>query len=121
VLAAGTDVTARFVEGEDLCLIGVEPGVVADEQLTVLADHVRGRLLLGRLASGDLGQVALVGGDQDLPRVLPDAADLRAAIQARGGSVELFVEPNADHFAANRSFMTRDGIVARAVIQMMQR
>jgi len=66
-------------------------------------------------------QVILVGGDQDLPRVLPDAADLRAAIQARGGSVELFVEPNADHFAANRSFMTRDGIVARAVIQMMQR
>ena len=61
----------------------------------------------------------LVGGDRDLPAVLPDAEALLAAIQARGGSAELFVEPDADHFQANRSFVSSDGAVAQAVSRMM--
>jgi arylformamidase len=62
----------------------------------------------------------LVGGDNDLPAVLPDAQSLMAAIQGHGGSAELFVEPDADHYAANRSFAASDGQVARAVRRMMR-
>jgi arylformamidase len=61
----------------------------------------------------------VVGGDNDLAAVLPDAQVLVAAIQSRGGSVEMFVEPNADHFAANRGFIAADGAVAQAVYKMM--
>ena len=61
----------------------------------------------------------IVGGDHDMPAVLPDAEALLAAIQARGGSAEMFVEPNADHFQANRGFITPDGAVAQAVSRMM--
>jgi arylformamidase len=62
----------------------------------------------------------LVSGDDDLPAVLPDAESLLAAIRALGGSAELFVESNADHFQANRGFVAPDGEVAQAVIQMMR-
>jgi arylformamidase len=62
----------------------------------------------------------LVAGDNDLPACLPDARALHAALEARGGSAELFVEPNADHFAANRSFIVSDGEVAQAVKRMMR-
>lgn len=61
----------------------------------------------------------LIGGDQDFPAVLPDARALQAAIEAQGGSVELFVEPDADHFAANRSFVTPGSAVAQAVSRML--
>jgi arylformamidase len=61
----------------------------------------------------------LVGGDQDFPAVLPDARALQAAIQAHGGSAELFVEPQADHFAANRGFITPGSPVSRAASAML--
>jgi arylformamidase len=62
----------------------------------------------------------LVAGDNDLPAVLPDAHALVAAIQSRGGSVEMFVEPDADHFAANRGFISSDGQVFQATSRMMR-
>ena len=57
----------------------------------------------------------IVAGDADLPAVMPDAQALHQPIAARGGSVELYVEPNADHFQANRSFVTPGGHVAERV------
>jgi arylformamidase len=62
----------------------------------------------------------VVGGDNDFPTVLPDARRLVESIHTRGGSAELFVEPDADHFAANRGFIQLDGNVALAVARMMQ-
>jgi arylformamidase len=62
----------------------------------------------------------LVAGDNDLPACLPDAEVLLAALQQRGASAELFIEPDADHFAANRSFIASDGKVAQAVKRMMR-
>jgi arylformamidase len=62
----------------------------------------------------------LVAGDNDLPACLPDAEVLLAALQQRGASAELFIEPDADHFAANRSFIAADGKVAQAVKRMMR-
>jgi acetyl esterase/lipase len=62
----------------------------------------------------------LVSGDDDLPAVLPDARSLLAAIRGKGGSAELFVEANADHFQANRGFVAPDGQVAQAVMRMMR-
>jgi arylformamidase len=62
----------------------------------------------------------LVAGDNDLPACLPDAQALYAALTQRGASAELFVEPNADHFAANRSFVSSAGNVAQAVKRMMR-
>jgi acetyl esterase/lipase len=62
----------------------------------------------------------VVAGDNDLPAVLPDAHALVAAIQSRGGSVEMFVERDADHFAANRGFISSEGAVAQAVLKMMR-
>lgn len=61
----------------------------------------------------------LIVGDHDLPAALPSAKMLQAAIRSRGGSAELFVEPNADHFAANRSFHTLGSQVAQAVAAML--
>lgn len=61
----------------------------------------------------------LVAGDRDLPNVLPDARAVLDAIQSRGGSAELFVEPDADHFAANRGFSSPGSSVARAVGAML--
>jgi acetyl esterase/lipase len=62
----------------------------------------------------------LVAGDNDLPACLPDAQALYAALTQLGASTELFVEPNADHFAANRSFVSSAGNVAQAVKRMMR-
>jgi acetyl esterase/lipase len=62
----------------------------------------------------------VVGGDHDLPSVLPQAAAITAALRAKGGSVESFIEPAADHFQANRSFITPGGLVAESVVKMMQ-
>lgn len=62
----------------------------------------------------------LVTGDADFPHVLPAAQAMQEALRARGGSVELFVEPDADHFQANRSFVTADGDVFLATRQMMK-
>jgi arylformamidase len=61
----------------------------------------------------------IVAGDNDLPAVLPDAKSLLAALQSRGASVEFHLEPDADHFQANRSFITPASKVAEAVCQMM--
>lgn len=60
-----------------------------------------------------------VAGDCDFPHAQRDAVRLAEAIRARGGSVEHFVEPDADHFAANRSFVTPGGTVAEAAKAMM--
>jgi arylformamidase len=62
----------------------------------------------------------VVGGDHDLPAVLPQATAMTEALQRKGGSVEMFVEPDADHFQANRSFITPGGLVAESVVKMMQ-
>jgi arylformamidase len=60
-----------------------------------------------------------VAGAGDFPDARRDAVRLAEAIRARGGSVEHFVEPDADHFAANRSFVTPGGAVAEAAKAMM--
>jgi len=62
----------------------------------------------------------LVAGDQDFPAALPNAEALAAALQAKGGSVEVFTEPNADHFAANRSFVQAGAPVFEATRRMLQ-
>jgi arylformamidase len=62
----------------------------------------------------------LVVGEHDFPQVPPDARSLAAAIRARGGTVELFVEPNADHFVAHRSFVSAEGQVFLAAARMMR-
>jgi arylformamidase len=61
----------------------------------------------------------IVAGDNDLPSVLPDARALREALQARGASVVFHVEPQADHFEANRSFITPGAQVSESVCRMM--
>jgi arylformamidase len=66
------------------------------------------------------GHTIVVGGDADFPNVLPDAAALADALRARGGSVESFVEPNADHFDANRSIITGSGPVYEATRVMLK-
>lgn len=66
------------------------------------------------------GHTIIVGGDKDFPAVLPDAEALAEALRARGGSVESFVEPDADHFQANRSFVAASGPVHDATITMMK-
>jgi arylformamidase len=62
----------------------------------------------------------MVAADHDLPSCLPDAEALTSAIRERGGSVEMFVEPDADHFQANRSFLAADGAVFQATARMMK-
>lgn len=62
----------------------------------------------------------VVAADHDLPSCLPDAEALERAIRERGGSVEMFVEPDADHFQANRSFIAADGAVFQATARMMK-
>jgi acetyl esterase/lipase len=62
----------------------------------------------------------VVAGDRDFPACLPDAIAMTSAIQAKGGSAEMFVEPDADHFQANRSFITPGGIVSEAAMKMMR-
>ncbi|MBO0748249.1 MAG: alpha/beta hydrolase, partial [Acidimicrobiaceae bacterium] len=57
------------------------------------------------------GHTIVVAGDQDFPACLPDANALAEVLRARGGNVETFVEPDADHFAANRSFIAASGPV----------
>lgn len=66
------------------------------------------------------GHTIIVGGDRDFPAVLPDADALAEALRAKGGSVETFVEPDADHFAANRSFIAASGPVHDATVTMMK-
>jgi arylformamidase len=62
----------------------------------------------------------VVAADHDLPSCLPDAEALAAAIRERGGSVEMFVEPDADHFQANRGFIDKGGAVFEATAKMMK-
>jgi acetyl esterase/lipase len=66
------------------------------------------------------GHTILVAGDADFPAVLPDATALGDALRARGGSVESFVEPGADHFAAVRGFAAGTGPVFEATKVMMK-
>ena len=61
----------------------------------------------------------VIAADNDSPAALPNARALFNALQARGASVEMFVEPDADHLAANRSFATPGSNVAQAVERMM--
>ena len=65
------------------------------------------------------GHTIVIWGDQDLPFAAPDGEALAAAIEAKGGSVDRFVEPGADHFQANRGFVDPAGTVAAAVNTMM--
>lgn len=62
----------------------------------------------------------VVSGDRDFPVCLPDATAVTEALRARGASVEMFVEPDADHFAANRSFVAASGPVHDATMTMMK-
>ena len=77
--------------------------------------HVRQVDALERLPAHTI----LIVGDSDIPAAMPSARELQSAIQSRGGSVEFFVEPNADHFAANRSFHTPGTEVSTAVCRMI--
>jgi deazaflavin-dependent oxidoreductase (nitroreductase family) len=61
----------------------------------------------------------LVAGENDFPAAIPNAQALQQALKARGGSVERFIEPGADHFQANRGFAGED-LVSQAVRQMMR-
>lgn len=61
----------------------------------------------------------VVVGEHDFPRARHDAPVLVEALRARGASVETYVEPGADHFEANRSFVAVGGTVARATARMM--
>jgi hydroxyquinol 1,2-dioxygenase len=65
------------------------------------------------------GHTVVVAGDSDLPRCVPDARALVEAIRGRGGSVELFIEPEANHFQAIYGMASADGAVARATLRMM--
>ncbi|MBO0714034.1 MAG: alpha/beta hydrolase [Acidimicrobiales bacterium] len=62
----------------------------------------------------------VVAADKDLPACLPDAEALVSAVRQRGGSVEMFVERDADHFQANRSFIAEGGAVFGATARMMK-
>jgi arylformamidase len=62
----------------------------------------------------------VVHGDADFPAAAPDAQALVQAIKAQGGSVELIVEANADHFAANKGLLSDDGAVFQATRRMMR-
>jgi arylformamidase len=66
------------------------------------------------------GHTIVVCGDHDFPACLPDATALTEALRARGASVEAFVEPDADHFQANRSFVAASGPVHDSTITMMK-
>ena len=61
----------------------------------------------------------VVAGERDFPACLPGARAMTEAIRVAGGSVEMFVEPDADHFQAHRSFITPGGVVAEAATKMM--
>lgn len=62
----------------------------------------------------------IVAGDSDMPQVMPAMKAMEGALRSRGASVETFVEPDADHFQANRSFIASDGAVFKATRQMMK-
>lgn len=61
----------------------------------------------------------VVWADQDLAFAAPDGEALVSAIQARGGSVERYVEHGVDHYRANRTFVDPGGEVAIATRRMM--
>lgn len=61
----------------------------------------------------------VVWSDNDLPFCAPEGEALVAGIRAAGGSVEQLLEPGADHFHTNRSFVVPDGAVASATKRMM--
>jgi len=61
----------------------------------------------------------VVHSDHDLSFAAPDANALVSSLREKGASVEQFVEPNADHYQANRSFVDPSGVVAQAVTKMM--
>ena len=61
----------------------------------------------------------VIAGDHDLPAVMPAALAMIEAIQAANGTVEFFVEDDADHFQAIRGFATAGTPTATAVLQMM--
>ncbi|MGH9044186.1 MAG: alpha/beta hydrolase [Acidimicrobiales bacterium] len=63
--------------------------------------------------------VIVVSGDDDLPPVLPDAHAMVDAIEDFGGSAELFIEPNANHFEAYRSFAADGGDVFAATMKVL--
>ena len=65
-------------------------------------------------------RTVLVVGEHDFADAEPSARALEAALRERGGSAELFVEPGADHYAANRGFISPDGAVFQAVRRMME-
>ena len=65
-------------------------------------------------------QTILLAGEYDYPAALPDAKALTEAIKARGGSAELFVVPNADHFATPLGLATPGSPAAEAAIRMMR-
>ncbi len=63
----------------------------------------------------------LVVGEHDFEAALPDAEALKAALQARGASVDLFVERGADHYQANRGFISPNGEVFLAFRRLLDR
>ncbi len=64
-------------------------------------------------------ETILIVGDDDSPAAMPSALELQHAIRARGGFVNVFVEPYANHFAANRGFHTPGTQVSEAIARML--
>jgi arylformamidase len=62
----------------------------------------------------------VVAGENDFPPAVSGAHDLFQALKARGASVEMFIEPGADHFRANQSFVAEGGAVFTSTRQMMK-
>jgi acetyl esterase/lipase len=60
----------------------------------------------------------VIVGEHDFPAALQSAEDMVAALRARGASVEYFIEANADHFQANRGFISPDGGPFAAALRM---
>lgn len=62
----------------------------------------------------------VVAGEQDFPPAVSGAHAMLEALKARGASAELFIEPGADHFRANQSFIVDGGAVFNSTKQMMK-
>lgn len=62
----------------------------------------------------------VVAGEKDFPPAVSGAHAMLEALQAKGASAELFIEPGADHFRANQSFIVEGGAVFSSTKQMMK-
>jgi arylformamidase len=117
---AGTELPADLVKG--LVLISGMYDLARElEQQPDIVNGASSRYVPSLLDAIDHvpDHTIVVVGEEDFPRARHDAPSLVEALRSREGSVELFVEPGADHFAANRSFVEPGGAVSEATARMM--